>query len=330
MFSEILKIKPQLDNSDLNKMERTLNARFRRIAKRFGRGIVSVFKAGGGIGLVLGFINKFLNPLKETQEAIDRLLKSSDDIATNAKAFDTTTGKLYKLIQLAKASGLQQDSLFQILSKFQVGIGRVKQDNKDPLAPALSAYTGDKDLVDSFFTFLQDLRKLDQKDQAVVKSAVFGEDKAIQINDFLQQDYQKRLQETGLDKITAEKFTKSIDKLAGLSDLQDALLVQRESNDILKKSRLINEQMIREQDRSAKIQLQRENQRIQSYKDLQAVSQTTDRIMKLVEEGILMLGKFINGLTPKINQIIMYLEKFSKSRFVRGIKGIGDWFGGGD
>jgi len=327
MFSEILKIKPQLDSGDLRRMENTLNARFRRVAKRFGRGIVNVFKAGGGIGLVLGFINKFLNPLKETQEAIDRLLKSSDDIATNAKAFDTTTGKLYKLVKLAEASGLQQDNLFQMLSKYQTVVGRARRDPNDPLAPVVQQYTGDKDLVDSFFSFIQDIRKLDQKDQAVVKSTVFGEDMAIKLNDFMQQDFVKRLGETGLDKVAAEKFTKSIDKLASFSDLQDALKVRRESQDVLKKARIINEGMIREQDKTARIQLQKENQRIQSYKDLQAISQTTDRIMVLIESGIQKLGAFIGMITPKVNELVEMIRRISNSKLV---KGVGSWFGGDD
>lgn len=328
MLSEILKIKPQLDNSDLAKMERNLNARFRRVAKRFGQGIVSVFKAGGGIGLVLGFINKFLNPLKETQEAIERLLTSSDDISTNAKQFETTTGKLFKLIQLAKASGLDQESLFNMLSRFQTGIGKVRQDGNDPLAPALGQFTNDSDLVDSFYSFLNSLKSLDFKDQAVVKSAVFGERQSLKINDFLQQDFLQRLKETGLDKYTAAQLSKAGDKLAGLSDLKGALDAQRETADFIKKSQIINEQMIRENAKAEQIQLDRENQRIRSYQDLQAISQTTDRIMNLVEQGIQMLGGFINQMIPKFNRLLQYLETFSKSRLVRGVKGIGDWFKG--
>lgn len=328
MLSEILKIKPQLDSSDLNKMERTLNSRFQRVAKRFGRGIVNVFKAGGGIGLVLGFINKFLNPLKETQEAIEKLLKSSDDISTNAKAFETSTGKLFKLIQLAKASGLDQDALFQNLSKFQVEVGKVRQDKNERLAPVLGAFAGESDMVDAFLSFLTEIRKMDGKDQAVIKAAVFGDRQSLKLNDFLQQDFISRLKETGLDKNTADEYGQGIEKLASLSDLKGALDVQRENRDILKKSQLITENMVRQQAAAAQIELDRENQRINSYKDLQAISQTTDRIMTLIEGGIQLIGKFINQITPKVNEMLKYMETFSKSRLFRGVKGIGSWFGG--
>jgi len=89
MFSEILKIKPQLDNSDLNKMERTLQSRFKRIAKSFGGGIIQCPQGRGAFGAILAIVDKVLNPSRKLK-SIERILKSSDDVATNAKQFGTT------------------------------------------------------------------------------------------------------------------------------------------------------------------------------------------------------------------------------------------------
>src|SRR5687767_8200002 len=107
MFSEILKIIPQLDSGDLAKLESSLSGRFTRIAKKFGKGLGSILTGGGIAGLALGLIDKLLNPLKDVQEAIDRSLKDSDDLVTNAKQFDTTAGKLAKLVALGKSTGLE-------------------------------------------------------------------------------------------------------------------------------------------------------------------------------------------------------------------------------
>lgn len=320
-FSEILKIKPQLDNSDLRKMENTLNARFRRIAKKFGGALTSVFKAGGGIGLALGLVNKFLNPLKETQESIERLLTSSDDIATNAAQFETTTGKLYKLISLAKSSGLSQDNLFMLLSKYQNAIGRARLDPNDISAPAVQNYVGDKDIVDSFFSFIQDLRKMDTQDQVVIQEVVFGQKQILKMADFLQTDFPKRIKDLGIDKIQSEEFTKSIEKMAALNDYSDILAVRRENNDLLKKSQIITREMIDAQDRSAQIELERDRQRIKSYDDLRSISDTSAQIFNLVEKGVQMLGSLITTLTPAVNNIVTALQKLSESKFLRGIFG---------
>ena len=82
MYTEILKVKPQLDTKDLNKMEKTLQSRFSRLAKGFGKSITNVIKGGGVAGIAIALIDKLLNPLKEVQEAIDRSLSKGDDLAT--------------------------------------------------------------------------------------------------------------------------------------------------------------------------------------------------------------------------------------------------------
>lgn len=327
MFSEILKIKPQMDSSDLRRMENTLNSRFKRIAKRFGKGITAVFKAGGAATIVLSLINKFLNPLKEVQASIERMLTSSDDIVTNAQQFGTTAGKLEKLIGIAQGSGLDQDSLFQMLSKFQTGVGRVKNNEKDMLAPTLGAYVKDEDLADSFFAFLQDLRKMDVKDQAVAKSAVFGERQSLKVNDLMQQDFAKRFKEVGYDKVSSESLTKAHMKLGGYSDLSDALSVQRRTEDLLNKSASINQKMIYQRHEAERLELKKENQRIQAYESLQAVQNTVDRMGILLEQGFQKIGEFITMITPKINELVSYLQKMANSKLFKGIGSVKDWMG---
>src|SRR4051812_39877327 len=130
VFKEILQIIPRLSSSDLASMDATLSRRFSNIAKKFGKGLLATLTGGGIAGIGLGLIDKLLNPLKETQDAIDRTLKQGDDIVTYAKQFGTTSGKLYRLMQIAKSTGLDEGSFFMLLEKFQATVAEAAADPK--------------------------------------------------------------------------------------------------------------------------------------------------------------------------------------------------------
>ncbi len=317
MFSEVLKIIPKLDRKDIEAMQRTLQGRFTKIAKGFGAGIKNVFRGGGWLGAAVALIDKVLNPLKETQEAMERMLKSSDDITTNAAQFNTDTGSLFKLISLAKSTGLDQDGLFMLMNKF---MGAVAQNQNDPKQmQSVSAFVGEKDSAKAFFEFIQSLQKMDRNQQLLVQQQVFGEKQILKMADFLQTDFASKWSEVGLDKVSTSKLGASIDKMAGLNDLADALTARRDVNDTLAKGSIMNESMIRARDKAERIALERENAKIQSYTDLATLADTTSRIMGLVDQGMIMLGKLINVVTPTLNKIVGYLEGFSKSALFRGL-----------
>lgn len=321
MFSWILKIRPQLENTDLQNMERTLSNRFKRLAKRFGSGIANAIKGGGVLGLAVGLIDKILNPLKEVKESIDKMLKSSDDIVTNAQQFGTSTGRLFKLIQLGRSAGLDQDNLFQLLTKFQTAVAQAKANPNDPVAPAVKNYVDGGDTAQSFFSFIQALQTMDKNQQVLVQQAVFGEKQILKMADFLQTDFVQRLKDTGLDRVNSEEISKSIEKTADLNQLADNLLVMRETNDVIKKSALLNEGIVRSMARSEELELERERQRIASYKSLATISQTTDKMVILMEKGLAMVGDLIGVITPAINNLVAQLQKLTENRWIRGIFG---------
>ena len=325
MFSEILKIIPQIDPAHLANMERALQSRFTKIAKGFGKGLVNIFKGGGLATAALALVDKLLNPLKEVQESIEKTLKTSDDLATNAGQFNTQTGKLFKLVQLAKATGLDQDNLFQLITKFQGAVAQAKADPKDASVSSVRAFTGQTDTAEAFFNFIQSLQKMDKNTQVLVQQQVFGEKQILKMADFLQTDFVKKFSEVGLDKVSTSKLTSSIEKLAGLNDLADVLQARRETQDIVAKSGVINESMIRSRDKSERLNLEKENARIKSYNDLAAISDSVTKIFGVVEQGLGMLGGLISKLTPFIDKMTAAVEKFNKSPMVRGIKNM---FGG--
>lgn len=307
-------------------MQNALQSRFTKLTKSFGKGLVNVLKGGGIAGIALGLIDKLLNPLKEVQEAIDRSLKSSDDIATNAKQFNTTAGKLQKLITLAKATGLDQDNLFTLINKFQNSVAAAAANPNDPANNSVQNFVGQKDTAEAFFGFIQQLQKMDRNQQLMVQTQVFGEKQILKMADFLQSDFGRIAAQTGIDKMTSEKLTNSIEKLANLNDLADALTARRENNDLVSKAGVINESMIRARDKSEQIALERENRNIANYNNLAAISQSVDKIMGMVEQGMGLLGGLISKLTPFIDKVTGFIDRMSKSSWVtKGIK----LFGGG-
>jgi hypothetical protein len=326
LLTDILKIIPKMDSSDLKKLEDQLQSRFTKISKKFGKGLMDVLKGGGIAGLALGLIDKLLNPLKAVQESIDRTLKTSDDLATQANQFNTSSGKLFKLVQIGKSAGLDQEGLFTLITKFQTAVAQAKADPNDQSVSAVRNFTNEKDTALNFFNFIQSLQKLDRNQQLLVQQQVFGEKQIGKMSEFLNLDFAKQFRATGLDRQSSETFTKAIDKMAKLSDLADILKVKNENKDIIDKSRVINESMIKQRAKSDALALEKENLQIKSYNDLAAISDTVSKIMLIVEQGVGLIGKLINMVTPFINQATDFMQKFLKSPLMRGVRGL---FGGG-
>lgn len=317
MFKEILKILPKLDSASLAGMERTLSSRFTRVAKKFGKGLFNAVKGAGIIGLAVGFLDKLLNPIGAAQEAIDKMLGSAGDFMVNAEQFGSSAGELFKLTKLAQAKGLDQESLNQMLTKYQSAIAEAQADpTKDT---SVRAYANDTNMVQSMFQFMQSLNKMDRNQQVLVQREVFGEKATLRMADFMRTDFAELSKAVGARD--ASSYQPGLEKLDRLSDLADNKQVGRELEDMIKKSRIINEGMINSRDKAATAELDRENKQIASYENLAAISTTMTKVTGLVEEGMAKIGQFIDFATPAVNKGIEAVERISKSRFIQGIFG---------
>jgi hypothetical protein len=316
MFKEILKIIPKLDSAALRAMQNALQTRFTAVAKKFGKGMLNAIKGGGVAGIVLGLVDKFLNPLKEVQEALDRTLAQGDDIVTNAKQFGTTAGKLFKLQELGRSTGLDPDQLFTLINKFQTAVAEAEADKtKDT---SVRAFVGEQDMAEAFFEFIQQLQKMDKNQQLLVQQEVFGEKQILKMADFLQTDFAKQINLIGAKG--SEIYTPGLIKAADLKDLKDAFEARRNLDDSVTKGRIINEGMITSQDRIAKEELRRENARLASYQSLSSISENTNKIFALLEKGLLALA----DLLTNVKQMAALVKKLAPSRLLKGL------FGGGD
>lgn len=315
MFSEILKIKPQLDSSDANKMEQALTSRFSKISKKFAGGLGKAILGGGIAGLALGLVDKLLNPLKETQETIDRMLSKSDDIVTNAKQFGTTAGKLLKLQSLGAAAGLDPDALYMLMGKFQTSLAEAQADPEK--ATSVRNFVGRKDTSDAFFEFIQSLQKMEKGQQILVQQEVFGEKQILKMSDFLNSDFAATLKEMRMRP--SEAYTPRLEKAGGLNDRKDTLRAGLDAEDIYRKAGLVNDSMVTQQAARAALEMQRENERIKSYNSLASIEVTSAKLVQGIEKATLELTRIATSLTG-FNK---WAQQFSISRGLRGIMGGG-------
>ena len=314
-------------------MIKDLGGRFTKIAKSFGNGLKNAIKGGGIVALAAGLADKILNPLKETQEALDKFLSSSDDIITNAAEFGTTPGKLLKLREAGRATGLKPETLFMMLQKFQVALAQARDDKRDPSKPAgvLEEFLNVDDTVDAFFQFSQSLKNASNDVRTLAKASVFGERLMGKSNDFFQQDLPALISE--LTPRLSSDFDESLNMAGSMNDLKDKLEAQRILEDTFKKGKIIGPQMIYSQAKTAQQQLDQENKRIQSYDSLikteQAASDIKNRFedlfmtissqLPILVDGLNAVVRGIDWLKPHFLELVKWIREIGNSRFIKGL-----------
>jgi hypothetical protein len=323
VFKEILKIIPRIDNNDLSKMERSLTRRFGNVARKLGRGVINAFAGGAAIAAVA----KLLNPLKEVREAIEQTLTKSDDLATFAKQFGTSAGKLDKLVAYGDATGLDREALFQLLTKFQTTVAEAGADPTKQTS--VRNFAGRTDTADAFFEFIQGLQKLDSAQQTLVQQEVFGEKQILKMSDFLQSDFAK-LNAQYFSDIDSGKQTAALEKLASLKDQQDALRARRNLLDIQTKAGIINEGTIRGLDKSDAQKLAKENDRISRFKslndlDLKLEKMSADLEKLVTELPVVMsaVGVAVDALKKSVEGWGLIIKTMKESSFFKRLFRIG-------
>lgn len=337
MWTEYLKLKPVLDSTSLKTMVNRLNSRFTKVAKRFGRGLKNVLKSGAIIGSVSAIADKLLNPLKETQAVFDRILQNSDSLATNAKLFETSAGRLFKLQEIGRAAGIQPELMFQLLQKFQLMLARTREEQAQgkQVTTPLAEFTDETDMAEAFFKYIQSIKQASADVRTLANARIFGDELPLRAAELFQIDPQKILKD--INALDASDYDASIDKIATLSDLTDKLAAKRNLEDMINKANVVNEGMVLGNDRTQRQLLQQENIRLKSYESLKSAEESVQKITNSVEQGftflytkipfVIDLGeRFLTGLR-KIGEDMVtikgVIQKIGDSKIVRGI---GGWF----
>jgi hypothetical protein len=310
-WSEVLKVIPKLDSTALSDMDRSLTQRFGKIAKKFGKGLLAALTGGGVLGIATSLIDKFLNPLKEVQEAIDRTLEHADDVVTGAKRFGSTPGELLRLQTLGQAKGINADQLDVLLTKFQGAVAEAKQDPTKQTS--VRNFANDKNLVEGFFQFIQGLQKLNPQQQVIVQQEIFGEKLIGKIANFLQTDFAKESKLIGGP--SNETLSIRANNLSHLKDLKDRLGAQTDIEDFATKGKVITTEMIRLQDEQARRDKVFENKDIANYENLAALAKTADELKGIGKD----IFNWATQIFPKIEEGVDALKKMAGSPVLKGI-----------
>jgi hypothetical protein len=164
VFTEILKIKPVMDDSSAKQMEMSLHSRFTRVARRFGSGLKSVMK-GTILGISLGLLNKILNPIEAIEEKIKTLLGHGMETRELAERLGAQTGEVEQLRNVAASMNVAPDKFNEILLQFAQGIEKARDELANPFQEksastlALAEYAKETNLVKSFKAFATSLQK---------------------------------------------------------------------------------------------------------------------------------------------------------------------------
>jgi hypothetical protein len=318
MQTEILKIKPELDSASLNNMEKKLNGRFLSIAKKFGSGLTNILMGGGLIAAGSALVDKFLNPLQKTQDAIDKTLTKSDDIVTYSKEFGSSPGQLAILTALAKSTGLDQQALYMMINKFQNAVAEANADKEK--ATSVREYAGETNMVDAFFRFIQNMNKADKKTQLMVQQEVFGEKISLKASEFINTDFADQLKKLGAP--SAEKLDAALTKIGNVADLNDLLQSKLELKDLINKSKGINDNIAYQMAEAERQRLAQENKNILQYDALKDLKTTTEKIGNLVEDATIGIVKAVEKTTDTVKDAAKYLNKTKPFRGVNDAKAI--------
>ncbi len=334
MFSEILKIQPQLDNADLNKMEKSLSGRFSKIAKGFGRGL----GIAAGFALGAAVLDKLINPLQEVKAAIDRTLGKADDIVTNAKQFGTSTENLLKLNALGTLKGVSPETMGLLLTKFQGALAQAKANPLDPNVSGVKNFIGQKDTAEAFFNFIAQLQKMDATQRTLIQTQIFGEKQTLKMAEFLQSNFSESAD--ALKGIDFSKVAKDTERLDSLATIDKKNRTVRELLDLSNKAGVINPGTIANVNKSEISGLNRENAKIgrsaAAFTAEENINAINDKLEALLNEVITNVPVLMQGLNKAVDLLgtavkgwEMIFDLLKKSPLMRGIGStIGSLFGG--
>lgn len=127
MMSAILKIKPQLDQAEAKKMERSLFDRFKNIGKTAKKTLKDVV-SGGFLGFAVGLAQSMLSPIEEVENRIKGMLDKAVDLREMAEEFNTSAGKLRAIQNNAALNGLKPEQLKSLMSAFRQTVDEPKKE----------------------------------------------------------------------------------------------------------------------------------------------------------------------------------------------------------
>lgn len=270
----ILNIKPTISASEGRKLENDLNQRFGRVAKKFGgalrtgisglkgvlAGVFTTATLGAMTAIGSVIMAMMTNPINSLNQAIDNALGKADNIATRAGQIGTTSGKLLQIQAVAESAGVKNFDM--IISRFQTELQKSRTGESD----LLKEFAGEEDTLEAFVKVIDSIKQLKPAEQNLMISKIFGERANLQLAEFMQADLVGRRKQIFGNR-SEKELTSAVDRLGKAEDLQAILRQKTAVDDLLTKSRLINEGTVRMQNAHERSQLVQENKQMGAYGD---------------------------------------------------------------
>lgn len=297
--SYILNIKPTISASDGRKLEKDLNGRFSRVAKKFGGALRTVGSKLRGIiagGAVAGIGAMMTNPIDSLNSTLDETLKRYDDISSRAKILGVSSGQLYQATAIAKSAGIQEEDFRAMLTAYAVKVGEAKA-GQDPM---LSEFVNE-DMLTGFFEMVRSLRELSPEQRAYFGAKIIGEDDVSKLSELINTDVKERQKEL-FGSTTTEQTTRAIEKLAGTEGKQSIMRGRLDVENLLAKSQSITTETVRLQTELARKQQEAENINLQNYQAFAKIQQATEESKKI-------LADIQNSVAPAVEKVADWSEK---------------------
>jgi len=307
MMSAILKIKPQIDQNDAKKMERSLFDRFKNIGKQAKKTLRDVV-SGGLLGFAVGLAQSMLSPIEEVETRIKAMLDKAGELADIAEDFNTSTGKLRQLEVLGLVNGLKSENLKAMLTAFRdsVELARAQIEKKEPLDEKTSLvqnFAGRTDMAEAFFEFIQSLRQIQGAQRNNIERTLFGNVQRGGARRFIDNAGVVHGPQGYVNPRVGE-FTKAATKLEDLNDKYTMDKFSQESREILNYSANLNKGLLDQMIGYENRQKAKELRQLQNYTELAAARLAIDKLNGILENVTGLLTKLVGYL----GQFLTYLQ----------------------
>lgn len=320
MFTEILKVKPVLDESAARKMESGLSKRMSSVAAKFGKGLTSAgmkFAKGTFLFAILGLITKLMNPLNDMEDRIKALLGKGADLKDAAAQFNAQPGQLLKVENMANNLGVSKDDFHSMTGAVLKAIeeARLAQMNGKPLegnAKAVQNFLGSNVEVsnpdgtsqiikpndlENVAAFFQSIKSLNAKDRANLETAFFGGIQKGANQKLLESDWVNEIMKQGGP--TVRSLNQATNKTATLAEKDRRITNTNEEANFVAGAGKVKGSMVDVMAASKQREAERELAQLDQFTNLQKAKEGIDtlnvgldKLMGMMTESLGYMGRF--------------------------------------
>lgn len=306
MFTEVLRIKPVLDQGTALSMERNLSSRFTRAASVFGRGLKNILR-GSIFGVSLALINKILNPLKEIEDKIKALTGESTDLTDLADRLGTRSGTLANLNSIAIAGGAKPEELLEAIKTFADKFETAKFEFSNPdktVFPSETSYLlkdlvekNNPDILQNFLEYVGGLQAVSERQNIRGQKEVFGSVATGGLGRFFKLNNLGAVADA-MALPNSAKLSEEIDRVSGITALQRSKDEGDKARDFLRKLGLIGTGTLNAVSASDSQERQDDFESMSGYLSNKPGSDAFKNIGKSLENIGTLLGRLVGLLEP--------------------------------